>query len=75
VFWATPTVAGEYLVIGYLKDAPDVLVFDNEGEVLAKAYQPTGLSNPQRGREYRLRYFRKYPGSWWGIRREILDVR
>jgi hypothetical protein len=66
VFWATPTVAGEYLVIGYLKDEPDVLVFDNEGEVPAKDCQPTDMRNPQRGREYRQKYLRKYPGRLVG---------
>jgi hypothetical protein len=35
-------------------------------EVDADECSPTGRSNPQRGREYRQRYFRNHPGGLEG---------
>jgi hypothetical protein len=55
VFWATLAIAGEYRVIGYLKDEPDDLVFDNEGELPTKACQTRGRSNLPSGRGNRQR--------------------
>jgi hypothetical protein len=67
VFWATPATAGEYTFIGHPKGDKDgrVLVLAIAAEVGfevdADECAPTGRSNPQRGREYRLRYFRNHP--------------
>jgi len=66
VFWGTPTTAGEYSFIGHPKGdkAGKVLVLALSGqwfEVDADECSPTGRSNPQRGREHRLRYFRNHP--------------
>ena len=73
VFWATPTTAGEYTFIGHPKSdkAGKVLVLalgaEVGFEVNADECSPTGRSNPQRGREYRLRYFRNHPGGLVGL--------
>ena len=67
VFWGTPTAAGEYTFIGNPKGdkAGKVLMLAHSGEVGfevdADECSPTGTSNPQRGREYRHRYFRNHP--------------
>ena len=67
VFWGTPTTAGEYTFIGHPKGdtAGKVRVLAHSGEVGpeidADECTPTGLSNQQRGREYRQRYFRNHP--------------
>jgi hypothetical protein len=67
VFWGTPTTAGEYSFIGHPKGAKDgkVLVLAHSGEIGVKIdadeCSPTGRSDPQRGREYRQRYFRNHP--------------
>ena len=67
VFWGTPTTAGEYTFIGYPRGdkTGKVLVLAHSGEVGqeidADECTPIGRSNPQRGREYRQRYFRHYP--------------
>jgi hypothetical protein len=67
VFWGTPTTAGEYCFIGHPRGdkAGKVLVLAMAAEigfeVDADECAPTGNSNPQRGREYRLRYFRNHP--------------
>jgi hypothetical protein len=67
VFWGTPTTAGEYTFIGHPKGDKDgkILVLAHSGEVGqevdAVECSPTGRSNPQRGRQYRLRYFRNHP--------------
>ena len=59
VFWATASTAGEFTVIGHPKGDKDgkVRVLANSAMVGEKfdAY------NPQRGREYRQRYFRDHP--------------
>jgi hypothetical protein len=67
VFWGTPTTAGEYTFIGHPKGdkVGKVLVLAHSAEigfeVDADECRPTGQSNPQRGREYRERYFRNHP--------------
>jgi hypothetical protein len=67
VFWGRPTTAGEYTFIGYPRGdkTGKVLVLARSGEVGqeidADECSPTGRSNPQRGREYRQRYFRNHP--------------
>jgi hypothetical protein len=67
VFWGTPTTAGEYTFIRHPRGDKSgkilVLAFGGEVgfEVDAHECSPTGRGNPQRGREYRLRYFRNYP--------------
>jgi hypothetical protein len=66
VFWATASTAGEYTFIGHPKGdkAGKVLMLALSGqwfEVDADECSPTGRSNPQRGRDYRLRYFRNHP--------------
>jgi len=67
VFWGTPTTAGEYSFIGYPKGdtAGKILVLalgaEIGFEVDAHDCRPTGITNPQRGREYRQRYFRNRP--------------
>ena len=67
VFWATSSTAGEYTFIGHLKGdkAGKVLVLAMAAEVGfevdADECSATGRSNPQRGREYRQRFFRNYP--------------
>lgn len=67
VFWGTPTTAGEYTFIGHPwgDKAGKVLVLAMAAEigfeVDADECAPTGQSSPQRGREYRLRYFRNHP--------------
>ena len=72
VFWGTPTTAGEYTFIGHPRGDKDgsVLVLAHSAEigfeVDADECWPTGRSNPQRGREYRLRYFRNHPGGLEG---------
>jgi hypothetical protein len=72
VFWGTPTTAGEYTFIGHAKGdkAGKILVLAMAAEigfeVDADECSPTGISNPQRGREYRLRYFRNHPGGLEG---------
>src|SRR5687767_8328136 len=72
VLWGTPTTAGEYTFIGHPKGdkAGTVLVLAMAAEigfeVDADECSPTGISNPQRGREYRLRYFRNHPGGLEG---------
>jgi hypothetical protein len=72
VLWGTPTTAGEYTLIGYPKGdkAGEVLVLAHSAEigfeVDADECSPTGINNPQRGREYRLRYFRNHPGGLEG---------
>ena len=72
VFWATPTTAGEYTFIGHPKGdkAGEVLVLAMAAEIGFEAdadeCSPTDHSNPQRGREYRLRYFRNHPGGLEG---------
>src|SRR5687767_1426024 len=72
VFWGTPTTAGEYTFIGHPKGdkAGRVLVLAHSAEigfeVDADECRPTGSSNPQRGREYRQRYFRNHPGGLEG---------
>jgi hypothetical protein len=72
VFWGTPTTAGEYTFIGHPKGdkAGKILVLAMAAEVGfevdADECSPTGISNPQRGREYRLRYFRNHPGGLEG---------
>jgi hypothetical protein len=64
VFWGTPTTAGEYTFIGHPTGdkAGKVLVLAMAAEigfeVVSNECSPTGRSNPQRGREYRQRYFR-----------------
>jgi hypothetical protein len=69
VFWGTPTTAGEYIFIGHPKGdkAGNVLVLAHSAEVGfevdADECSPTDRSNPQRGREYRQRYFRTNPGG------------
>jgi hypothetical protein len=70
VFWGTPTT--EYTFIGHPKGdkAGNVLVLAHSGElgveIDADECSPTGRSNPQRGREYRQRYFRNHPGGLEG---------
>lgn len=72
VFWGTPTTAGEYTFIGHPKGdhAGKVLVLALGTvigfEVDADECSPTGISNPQRAREYLLRYFRNHPGGLIG---------
>jgi hypothetical protein len=72
VFWGTPTAAGEYVCIGHPKgdNTGKVLVLAHSGEVGqevdADECSPTGRSDPQRGREYRQRYFRNHPGGLEG---------
>jgi hypothetical protein len=67
VFWGTPTTAGEYLFIGHPRGdrAGKILVLAHSGEigheVDADECSPTGRSNAERGRFYRLRYFRNHP--------------
>jgi len=67
VFCVTPTTAGEYTFIGHPRGdrVGKVLVLAHSGEigleVDADECSPTGLSNPQRGREYRQRCFRNHP--------------
>lgn len=67
VFWATPSGSGEYTFIGHPKGdkAGKILVLALGAElgfaVDASECAPTGRSNPQRGREYRQRYFRNHP--------------
>jgi hypothetical protein len=73
VFGGTPTTAGEYTFIGHPKGdkAGKVLVLALSGqwfEVDAADCSPTGTSNPQRGREYRERYFRYHPHGLEGNR-------
>ena len=58
-----PTVASEYTVIGYLKGEPDVLVFDNFGEVPTKLCQLTDQQVPERAKLYRRRYLQHFPGK------------
>ena len=73
VFWGTLTTAGEYTFIGHPKGdkAGQVLVLalgaEIGFEVDADECRPTGQSSPQRGREYRQRYFRS-PGGLIGNR-------
>lgn len=72
VFWGTPTTAGEYTFIGHPKGDKEgkVLVLAHSGEIGqeidADECTPTGRSNPQRGREYRQRYFRNHPDGLEG---------
>src|SRR5688572_28471283 len=72
VFWGTPTTAGEYTFIDHPKgDKPGkVLVLAHSAEigfeVDADECRPTGSSISQRGREYRMRYFRNHPGGLEG---------
>jgi hypothetical protein len=72
VFWGTPTTAGEYTFIGNPKGdhAGKVLILAFSGEigfeVDADECSPTGRCNPQRGQEYRMRYFRNHPGGLEG---------
>jgi hypothetical protein len=66
VFWATPTTAGEYTVIGHPKGKPHVLVFEGGGEVDAELCQPTGRRAPGRARKYRVRYIQEFPGKLEG---------
>jgi hypothetical protein len=67
VFWATASTAGEFCFIGHPRDdkAGKVLVLADSAEIKmeidADECAPTGRSNPQRGREYRQRYFRTHP--------------
>jgi hypothetical protein len=67
VFWGMPTTAGEYTFIGHPRGdrAGKVLVLAHSGEtgveIDADECSPTGRSDPQRGREYRQRYFRNHP--------------
>jgi hypothetical protein len=67
-----PTVAGEYTFIGHPGGDKDgkVLVLAHSGEIGveidADECSPTGRSNPQRGREYRQRYFRNRHGGLEG---------
>ena len=67
VFWATASIAGEFTFIGHPKGDKDgkVLALANSAmvgeEFDAHECSPTGRSNPQRGREYRQRYFRNHP--------------
>jgi hypothetical protein len=72
VFWGTRTTAREYTFIGHPKGdkAGKVLVLAHAGEVgkeiNADECAPTGRSNPQRGQEYRQRYFKNRPGGLEG---------
>jgi hypothetical protein len=66
VFWATPTTAGEYTIIGHPKDQPHVLVFAGGGEVDADLCQPTGRRDPEGARKYRMRYINQFPGKLEG---------
>jgi len=71
VFWATASTAGEYTFIGHPKGDKDgkiLLAMATEVgfEIDADDCSPTGRVNPQRGREYRLRYFRNHPGELEG---------
>ena len=67
VFGGAPPPAGESTFMGHRKGdkAGKVLVLAHSGEVGqevdADECAPTGRSNPQRGREYRQRYFRSHP--------------
>ena len=67
VFWATASTAGEYTFIGYPKGDKGgktlvlAIAADVGFPVDADECAPTGHSNPQRGREYRQRYFRNHP--------------
>jgi hypothetical protein len=67
VFWGTPTTAGEYTFIGHPKGdkGGKVLMLAHSAEVGfevdADECNPTGRSDPQRGHEYRQRYFRSHP--------------
>jgi len=62
VFWGTPTTAGEYTFIEHPKGdhVGKVLILAHSAEigfeVDADECSPTGISNPQRGQEYRQRY-------------------
>jgi hypothetical protein len=72
VFWGAPTTGGEYTFIGHPKGdrTGKVLVLAHSAEigfeVDADECRPTGSSDPQRGREYRMRYFRNHPGGLEG---------
>ena len=72
VFWGTSTTAGEYTFIGHPKGdkAGKVLVLALGAEigfdVDADECRPTGISNPQRGREYRQQYLRNHLGGLEG---------
>jgi hypothetical protein len=67
VFWATATTAGEWTFIGHPRGdkAGKVLVLARAAEVGfevdADECSPAGWNDPQRGREYRQRYFRNHP--------------
>ena len=62
----------EYTFIGSSKGDQHgkVLVLAHSGEIGVEVdtdeCSPTGHSNPQRGREYRQRYFRNHPGELEG---------
>ena len=66
------TTSGEGTFIGHPKadKVGKILVLATAAEVGveldAEDCSPTGRSNPQRGREYRLRYFRQFPGVLQG---------
>ena len=72
VFWSTASAAGAYTFIGHPKGdkAGKILVLAHSGEVScqvdADECSPTGRNDPQRGREYRQRYFRNHPGGLEG---------
>lgn len=72
VFWATPGVAGELTFIGHPRGdkSGKMLVLANSAmvgeEFDADECSPTSSSNPQRGEEYRQRYFWNHPGSLEG---------
>ena len=72
VFWSLGTTAGEATFVGHPKGdhAGKVLILAFAAEVGfeidAENCSPTSRSNPQRGREYRQRYFRNHPGGLEG---------
>ena len=66
VIWATPSTAGEWTFIGHPcgDRAGKMLVLASSPEIgfeiEADQCSPAGWSDPQRGREYRQRYFRNH---------------